>query len=132
MEGRYLGWVERGRGERESMLEGKCVSSHFLQALIKARKESNSAAISMMCCYRGITIDSAKPTCNYSCFHDQKHCKALKFKCVLLVQLVINAHLGTCTHTYAGVLSCSNHYHLNEAKYSPTPPLLDPFIWPHQ
>lgn len=50
------------------MPQGKCVSSYFLQALIKAKKETNSAAISMLCYYKEMTIDSDKPTCNYSVF----------------------------------------------------------------
>lgn len=80
MEERNLGWVERCREGGQIRLRGggrdrgrrrKCVLSGWLQASIKAGKGSNSAAISVMCFDKVMTIDSAKKTCNYSRFHDQ-------------------------------------------------------------
>lgn len=43
------------------MPQGKFVSSYFLQALIKAKKETNSAAISMLCYYSEMTVILTNP-----------------------------------------------------------------------
>lgn len=74
VEGRNLGWRKRGRevktaaeievGKRErkkNVPQGKCVSSSFLWALNRARKESSSAAVSVVCCYRWMTTDLPNP-----------------------------------------------------------------------
>lgn len=66
-EGKTAGEIQEGERGRVIVLQGKRVSSYFLQALIKARNKIIRAAISMLY-YREMTIDSVKPTSNYSCF----------------------------------------------------------------
>lgn len=119
MEGRYLGWVGRGRERvrqpqkkrgdrgRKIVLRDICASSPFLQAFIKEQEGKQQ------CCYfhgvgavvteREMTIDSAKPTCNYSRFHDQKNktlpMKSPEIQIVALVQFIMHPHRDTCTAT---------------------------------
>lgn len=70
-----------------------------------------------------MTIDSAGPTCNYSCFHDQKHsADGPEIQIVASVHFIVDGHTSTHSsihmHTRTQVLSCCSHYHVNKAKYS--------------
>lgn len=150
MEGRYLGWVGRGRERvrqpqkkrgdrgRKFVPRDKCASSSFLQAFIKEREgKNNSAAISMVlvllwrrerCLLILPNTLVIIPTSMIKTKKETLPMKSPEIQIVALVQFIVHPHLDTCTATdthtctHTKVLSCCNHYHVNKTKYSPIAP----------